>query len=289
MQFILSAEAACDLNRDMAEKYSVSVMSMKYYVNGKEYETKDKDYNVEGIYEQMTKGVKTSTTKPNDFEVEEYLRSLLKKGKDVLHLSFSSAMSGTCATVKEVAEKLNRESENRIYVVDTLCQSSGVALLLAEISKKAEEENWTVKQAFNYAERIKLYVSHYFAVDTLTYLARGGRVAPSLAIFGNLVNIKPILNVSTEGKIYLVQKVFGKKRALKTLAEKFNSKYVPVSKTVFIGYAGNLKEAEELKSELLEKNPDLDIILNPLGPVIACHSGPGTVALFFTSEERLAK
>lgn len=289
MQFILSAEAACDLNRDMAEKYSVSVMSMKYYVNGKEYETKDKDYNVEGIYEQMTKGVKTSTTKPNDFEVEEYLRSLLKKGKDVLHLSFSSAMSGTCATVKEVAEKLNREGENRIYVVDTLCQSSGVALLLAEISKKAEEENWTVKQAFNYAERIKLYVSHYFAVDTLTYLARGGRVAPSLAIFGNLVNIKPILNVSTEGKIYLVQKVFGKKRALKTLAEKFNSKYVPVSKTVFIGYAGNLKEAEELKSELLEMNPDLDIILNPLGPVIACHSGPGTVALFFTSEERLAK
>lgn len=289
MQFILSAEAACDLNRDMAEKYSVSVMSMKYYVNGKEYETKDKDYNVEGIYEQMTKGVKTSTTKPNDFEVEEYLRSLLKKGKDVLHLSFSSAMSGTCATVKEVAEKLNREGENRIYVVDTLCQSSGVALLLAEISKKAEEENWTVKQAFNYAERIKLYVSHYFAVDTLTYLARGGRVAPSLAIFGNLVNIKPILNVSTEGKIYLVQKVFGKKRALKTLAEKFNSKYVPVSKTVFIGYAGNLKEAEELKSELLKMNPDLDIILNPLGPVIACHSGPGTVALFFTSEERLAK
>ncbi len=289
MQFILSAEAACDLNRDMAEKYSVSVMSMKYYVNGKEYETKDKDYNVESIYEQMTKGAKTSTTKPNDFEVEEYLRSLLKKGKDVLHLSFSSAMSGTCATVKEVAEKLNRESENRIYVVDTLCQSSGVALLLAEISKKAEEENWTVKQAFNYAERIKLCVSHYFAVDTLTYLARGGRVAPSLAIFGNLVNIKPILNVSTEGKIYLVQKVFGKKRALKTLAEKFNSKYVPVSKTVFIGYAGNLKEAEELKSELLEKNPDLDIILNPLGPVIACHSGPGTVALFFTSEERLVK
>lgn len=287
MNFILSAEAACDLSGEAAKKYSVSVMPMKYYIDGVEYDTSKTEFTMSDLYKRMESGALTSTTQPNEFEIREYLTGLLKHGKDVLHLSFSSAMSGTCASFKKIAEELNENSVNKITVVDTLCQSSGVALLIATVCEKAEKENLSVKEAAEYIESIKLSVVHYFAVDTLTYLARGGRVAPSLAIFGNLINIKPVLNVDDSGKIVMIQKVIGKKHALKCLLEKFRKHYVPISKTVFISEANSLSQAEYVKEELLKIAPDLNVIINPLGPVIACHSGPGTVALYFTAEGRI--
>ncbi len=289
MNFILSAEAACDLDKALAQKYSVSVMPMKFLVNGEEFSTADGILLPEDICAKMEKGAKTSTTQPNEFEIREYLESLLKEKKDVLHLSFSSAMSGTCEAFKRIAEELNQKSDKKIYVVDTLCQSFGVGLLLAVINEKVKKEELSAKSAAEYLEEIKLSVSHWFAVDTLTYLARGGRVSSSLAIFGNLVKIKPVLNVNDSGKIVMVSKAIGKRRAVKTLIERFKESYTPITKTVFIGNSACVEEAETVKEELLKIDPELDITIGSLGPIITCHSGPGTLAIFFTCKERIAK
>lgn len=289
MNFILSAEAACDLDKELAKKYSVSVMPMKFLVNGEEFYTADGKMTPNEICAQMEKGAKTSTTQPNEFEIKEYLEGLIKEKKDVLHLSFSSAMSGTCEAFKRIAEEINQENDNKIYVVDTLCQSFGVALLLSIINEKAQKEDLSAKSAAEYLEEIKLSVSHWFAVDTLTYLARGGRVSSSLAVLANLVNIKPVLNVNDAGKIVMVSKAMGKRRAIKAIVERFKNSYTPITKTVFIGNSACIEEAEAVKEELLKINPELNIVIGSLGPIITCHSGPGTLAIFFTCQERIAK
>ena len=286
MDFILSAEAACDLNGEAAKKLSVSIMPMKYYIDGAEYDTATSEFALSELYKKMENGAMTSTTQPNEYEIKEYLTGLLSQKKDVLHLSFSSAMSGTCASFKKVAAELNRTSENKVTVIDTLCQSSGVALLLSALREKAEKENFNLSEAAEYIESIKLSVEHCFAVDTLTYLARGGRVSSSLAIFGNLIKIKPVLHVDDSGKIVMIQKVIGKKHALKCLIDRFKKYYLPISKTVYISEANSFSQAEYVKEEIMKIQPELNVIINPLGPVIACHSGPGTVALYFTSEGR---
>lgn len=286
MDFILSAEAACDFTPELAAKYDVSVMTMKYMVDGVEYNSADGKMPPNEICAKMKEGAKTSTTQPNLIEVEEYLTKLLKKGKNVLHLSFTSAQSGTCANFKQIAEKLNAEHENKIYVVDTLCQSSGVGLMLAIISDKVKAENLNFEEAREFAENLKLNIVHYFTIDTFTYLARGGRVPAYLATIGNLIKIKPVLHLDNSGKIVTLKKLIGRKRAIDDLINNFAATYNGDSKTVFIGEAACIEDAERVKDELLKINPSLDVTINPLGPIIASHSGPGTLALFYTADGR---
>lgn len=288
MNFILSAEAACDFTPELAAQYNVSVMPMKYMVDGTEYRSDDGKMPMSEICAKMKSGSKTSTSQPNLVETEEYLTELLKQGKDILHLSFSSAQSGTCANFKQVAEKLNAENKNKIYVVDTLCQCSGVGLLIAMVSDEINAKNLTVEQARDYAESVKLNIDHYFTVDTFTYLARGGRIPSYLAAIGNIIKIKPVMHLDNAGKIIPIRKFIGRKRALDDLIRKFSESYNGLSKRIFIGEADCLADAEYVRGEMLKAYPDTEIVINPLGPIIVSHSGPGTLALFFTVDERKA-
>lgn len=284
--FILSAETACDLNEELITKYGVSVMPMKFYIDGEEYLSGDGRISEEGICEKMRAGAKTSTSQPNPSEVEEYLEKLLTQGKDILHLSFSSAMSGTCNTFKTIAEQLNQTHDNKIYVVDTLCQSAGVGLLLSIVAEKAEEVGMSVEEARDYCESKKLNIVHYFSVDTFTYLARGGRIPAYLATVGNLIKLKPVLELNDEGKIVAAKKLIGKKRALDELVRNFCETYDGQSKLVYFVQADCQDDAEYVKSEIIKIFPEIEVTILPLGTVIVAHSGPGTLALFYTAEKR---
>ena len=158
--FILSAEAACDLTPELAQKYGVKVMPMKYYIDGEEYSSDDGKLTTVDICEKMKNGANTATTQINPSEAEEYLESLLKEGKDVLHLSFSSAMSGTYANFAAAAEKLNKTHDNKIYVVDTLCQSGGDGLIVTMVAEKSDNDNLDAVAARDYAESVKLHIVH---------------------------------------------------------------------------------------------------------------------------------
>lgn len=195
-------------------------------------------------------------------------------------------MSGTFQNFKNVAKKLNKINTNKIYVIDTLCQSSGVGLLISILCEKIESENLSVKEAVEYAENLKKKINHVFIVDSLTYLARGGRISSKQAIFGNLINIKPVLFLDETGKIVLAQKTLGRKKSLGVLMSKFNKMYNKERDLVFIGYSDCLDEANKVKEELLKSFPNLNIQLIPFGPIILSHCGPKTLALFFTGVER---
>lgn len=287
-EFILSTENACDLTKTQIEDMNVSVMPMNFYIDGEEFSSSTSTLSTIDICNKMEAGAITRTSQPNETEIEEYLKALLNSGKDILHLSFSSGMSGTCERFKFVANKLNETHENKIYVVDTLCQSSGVGLLISILNQKINDANLTITEAVELAESLKLSIVHFFMVDDLKYLARGGRIPKSIALIGNLIKLKPVLHVDNTGKIVQAQKVIGKKKAFHTIIEKFKKYYNGQSNKVFISEAKAIEDAEELKSELLKINPNLDITINPLGPIIVSHSGPGTLALYFTAYTRNA-
>lgn len=286
--FILSAETACDLTCEQINKYDLKIMPMNFYINGEEYNSATTTLSTKDICDQMRKGATTKTSQPNEAEVEEYLRGLLKEGKDILHLSFSSAMSGTCETFKNVAKKLNNQCTNKIYVVDTLCQSAGVGLLLMILADKIKDCNFSITDAKDFAESIKHSIVHYFVVEDLKYLARGGRISPGLATIGNLIKLKPVLHLDDTGRIVQLQKVIGRKKSIATLIEKIIKHYSDLSNKVIICEADCKEDAEYVKQEILNFNPSLEIEINPLGPIIASHSGPGTMAVFLTADSRKA-
>lgn len=284
--FIISTETACDLTEYQVKELNISVMPMNFYIDGDEYSSKDSSISNKDLCDKMKNGALTKTSQPNDAEIEEYLINLLSSGKDILHISFSSAMSGTAEHFKLIAEKLNETHENKIWVVDSLCMSAGVGLLLTDIIQKIDTENLSIEKAFNFAQTYKHGIVHYFVVEDLKYLARGGRISTSSAVIGNIIKLKPVLHLDTTGKIVALQKVLGRKKSISTLIDKFKNYYNEKSNNVYITHADAQEDAEYLKSKILDINPNVNISINTLGPVIVSHSGPGTLALFFTANER---
>ena len=284
--FILSAEAACDLTPELAQKYGVKITPMKYYIDGEEYSSDDGKLTTVDICEKMKNGAKTATTQINPSEAEEYLESLLKEGKDVLHLSFSSAMSGTYANFAAAAEKLNKTHDNKIYVVDTLCQSGGDGLIVTMVAEKSDNDNLDAVEARDYAESVKLHIVHYFTVDTFTYLARGGRIPAYLATIGNVIKLKPVMHLVNEGKIVPVKKLIGRKRAIEEVVKNFLENYNGESAHVYICEADCRADAEYVKEQIEKAYKNIEVTIMPLGTIIVSHSGPGTLALFFTADKR---
>lgn len=286
LNFILSTEAACDLSAEQAKEKNINVLPMSYFVEDKEYSSCGDEMRTKQTCELMRAGAKTRTTQPNDYEAEEFLKKLMQSGKDILHVSFSGGQSGTAETMKKVADRLNDNYSAKIYVVDSLCQSAGLGLLLYMIVDAAEKNNFTAEQAAEFVEKERLCIAHCFVVDSLTYLARGGRISQKSAVIGNLINIKPVMHLNDEGKIVLVQKVFGRTRSLKNVVTRFKENYNGRFDTVLITDADCKEDAEFVKAELLKINGKLNVIINDLGPVITCHSGPGTMAVYFTANSR---
>lgn len=286
LDFILSAEAAADITAEQAKEKDIRIMPMRYFVDEAEYSSDANDFTLDNLYAKMKAGAKTSTSQPNQYEAEEYFKSLMKEEKDILHISFSGGQSGTAQTMKDAAEKLNATWDHKIYVVDSLCQSLGVTMLLYMVKDKAQKTDMTAKDAAEYAEKEKLGIAHCFVVDTLTYLARGGRISQKSAMIGNLINIKPVLHLNDEGKIVMIQKVFGRTRSVKNILNRFKENYNGRYETVFIVQSDCMQDAEYARDEIKKIAPRVNVIINDLGSVISCHSGPGTMALFFTADSR---
>ena len=212
---------------------------------------------------------------------------ILKEGKDILYLGFSSGLSTTFNSSKIAAEDLKgKYPDRRIECVDSLCASAGQGLfvyLVAEKSNSGADFDQTVE----YAKSIALNICHWFTVDDLVYLKRGGRVSPTVALVGKVLGIKPVLHVDNEGKLISMSKVRGRKAALSALADKYGELAKSEhSDTVFISNADCMDDVKELESMLKSRyNVNVKLVAD-IGTVIGAHSGPGTIALFFVAKER---
>lgn len=281
-----------DNNSDLPEKYfkdhGVGCMYLSYSMDGKNY-THGNFLPEHEFYEAMRNGSMPTTAQVNPENAKALLEPYLKEGKDILHIAFSSGLSGTYNSSRIAAEELMEEyPDRRIIVVDSLSASLGQGLLVW-LAQQKKELGQTLEDVADWVEKNKLKMVHLFTVDDLNHLYRGGRVSRTTAIVGSMLNIKPVLHVDNEGKLTAIGKVRGRKKALQELVKLMDEKigsFGADCDTIFISHGDCEQDAQYVAAKVKEKYNIKNIIINQVGATIGAHSGPGTMALFFVGDVR---
>lgn len=285
-KFNISTESTCDLPKEYYQDRDINLICLSYTLDNVEYDgTFENSLDNKKFYAAMRNGAKTNTSQVTVEAAKENFSKLLANGKDVLHLAFSSALSGTCNSMKQAAEQLNKTSKNKVYVVDSKAASLGQGLFVHLVTNKADE-GVSVEEAYKYAQNIVNNINHYFVVDDLDFLYRGGRVSKTSAIIGTVLHIKPVLHVDMEGRLIKLKTVLTRRKSLQSMVNAMEERFNHMSNSVFISHGDCVEDANYVAGLVKERfNIDVEII-NCLGPVIGSHSGPGTVALFFTADTK---
>lgn len=286
--YTIFTDSACDMSPDILSEWGVKYRSLSFRFDGDEAQYIDGAVPAHEFYDRMRQGDVIKTAAVNAQSFVDAFEAELKEGKDILYLGFSSGLSSTYAAGKLAAEQLKEEyPERKIIAIDTLSASAGFGLLLKlAVDKKAAGA--TIEENAQYVEDTKLHLCHWFTVDDLVYLKRGGRISPTLAFVGNVLGIKPVLHMDNEGHLINITKVRGRKTSIAALADKLGELAYDTSASspVFVSHGDCPEDIELLDKMLREKyGRGIDLSTN-VGTVIGAHSGPGTIALFFLGKER---
>ena len=282
-------DSTANLPVDLIEKYGVEVLSLNYYVEGKEYKgyEKGQQIDLEKFYVMMREKKEMHTSLVDMGEATELVEGLFQAGEDVLYLAFSSGLSGTYQAVSLVIKDLlEKYPERNAVCVDTLAAALGEGLLVYYAIQN-REKGMSLSENAKWVEENKLHLCHWFTVDDLFFLKRGGRISAATAVVGTALNIKPVLHVDDEGHLIAMGKVRGRKKSLDALVAHMEESVInPEGQPVFISHGGCYEEAEYVAKKVKEKLPVGEVLIHVLDPVIGTHSGPGTMALFFMGEKR---
>jgi len=283
--YVIMTDACCDLEYAIAKQYNIISLPMAVTIDGKDYECNIDESGItyDEFYERLIKSESAMTSAVNTSVAAEKMESLLKEGTDILYIAFSAALSATYNNVRLAAEELQAKyPERTIKVVESRCASLGEGLLVYYAALE-KERGLTINELYDYVERVKFDICHWFTVDDLSYLKRGGRISKTTALVGSLLSIKPILMVDEGGHLIPHSKARGVKHAIKALADRMGDTIRDVAgQTIFISHANAIEKAKDLAHQIKERFPTIkEIKINSIGPTIGCHAGPGTVALFF--------
>ena len=282
-KFIITTENTCDLSFEELKKLNVRIINLHYFLNG--IECQNENYDEKEFYGKIRKGALGSTSQPNRYEFETFFRSFLDEGYDILHLSFSSVLSGTYDNACSVATFLEKDyPQRRIKVIDTKSQSAGQGLLVTLVAQYKDNGN-SFCQCAEYAESLIQNINHVFTIQDLRTLARTGRASNAEAFIGNILQIKPLLYTNKDGYLTPSMKLFSRKLALKTMVEKVKKKYNGLSNLIYIAHSDCLIEAENV-AFALSQIEGVEVKIFSLCPVIGCHTGADTISVFFTANER---
>ena len=290
MAYDIVTDSSANLTEEMYEQYGITVLPLRFMHDGKEYVSysKEEKTDLKLFFDMMREGAVFTTSLPYPNESEKSLREILDAGRDVLYIGFSSGLSGTYEGTRMIMEQLAQEYPDRkLMHIDTLAAAAGQGLLVW-YAAQMREAGAPMEDVWQWIADNRLKLAHWFTVDDLIYLFRGGRVSRTSAWAGTLLKIKPVLHVDDEGKLVPMQKVRGRKKSLDALFEGMvESADTPVEdQVVFISHGDCLKDVEYLEDLIREKwNPKM-IFHNILDPVIGAHAGPGTVALFYLADKR---
>lgn len=287
--FLIITDSTCDMPQEMADELGLAILPIRVSMEDKEYAhyLDGRELGFHEFYEKLRAGVPAKTSAANQEDFLSLMEPALAAGRDVLYIGFSSGLSSTynvgVMTAAQLAEKY---PERKVYTVDSLSASFGEGLLVYHaVQQKLAGKSIDEVRAF--VEENRLHLCHWFTVDDLQHLKRGGRVSAAAAAFGTMLNIKPVLHVDDEGHLIPVGKVQGRTTSIKALLKKMQETAIdPAEQVVFISHGDCEKDAEKLAAMVRESIGPKEIILNPIGPVIGAHSGPGTVALFFLGTKR---
>lgn len=286
--YTIVTDSSCDLPAPLLEKMGIRVVPLAVNLDGKTYFNypDGRAIGFEEYYAQLRSGKQATTSAVNMSLFRTVMEAELIAGHDVLYLGFSSGLSGTFNAGAMAARELQEEyPEFELITVDTLCACMGQGLLvyLAALEKAGGKSMHEVR---DFVEAQKLHICHWYTVDDLQHLKRGGRIGGTTARLGTMLNIKPVMNMDNEGKLAAVSKARGRAAALRALVDKMGEQAIePEKQTVFIAHADCYDDAHKV-AEMIHERFGSKSLINYIGPVIGAHAGPGTVALFFVGKER---
>lgn len=286
-EYIIYTDSASDLSPDMYAEWGVPYTKLTFRFDGSETEYEDGDIKPKDFYDKMRDGAVAKTAAVNvDTFVKEF-EKYLTEGKDILYFGLSSGLSTTFNSARLAAEQLyEKYPDRKIITIDSRTASTGSGLLLY-LAVQKKKEGATIDELADYVTKTASKLCHWFTVDDLVYLKRGGRVSAAAAFFGNALGIKPVLHVDDEGHLIPVAKVRGRKTSLKAIADKYTELAEdPENGTVFICNGDCPDDVEYLSGLIKERHGNEVKYVASTGTVIGAHSGPGTIALFFIGKER---
>lgn len=282
-------DTTVDITPSMANELDLAVVPFTFIMNGVNYESSldYKSMKVTEFYDRLRKGEMSTTAQINSEVFIEFFKPVLEKGQDLLYICFSSGLSGTYQSAQIARSELAEQYPDRkIYVFDSLSASMGQGLLVY-LAAKMKEKGSSIDEVYEWLKRDTLKLCHWFTVEDLNHLKRGGRVSAGTALVGTMLGIKPVLHVDNEGHLVNVSKVRGRKQSLDALVNKMEETAInPAEQTVFISHGDSLEDAKYVEKQIRDRLGVTKFHINHIGPVIGAHAGPGTIALFFVGTER---
>ena len=280
--YVIVTDSGCDICLETLKTWGVSYVPLSFRFDGEEGEYTEMP--VKDFYNRMREGAVARTAAANMGDFRAVVEPLIRDGKDVLYVGFSSGLSTTANAAAMAADELREEyPQAKIAVIDTLQASAGEGLLVKlAVDKKAQGASLEENEA--YIRQAAPNTAAWFTVDDLVYLKRGGRVSPTVAFVGGLLGIKPVMHVDDEGHLINVTKVKGRKAALAALVDRLCQ--TRTHGPIFISQADCAEQAQEMAKAIEEKTGEAVSLISDIGPVIGAHAGPGTMALFFLTNER---
>lgn len=290
MNFEIVTDSSSNLVEDMIDEFGLHVLPLTFMVDDVQYQSylKGQHTDLSQFYTMMRAGKVITTSLPNLADSEALMRDLLEQGRDILYLGFSSGLSGTYEATELLIKDLAAQFPERVlYAVDTLAASGGEGLLIWHAVQRAQA-GASIDEVRDWVEQHKLNLAHWFTVDDLMFLFRGGRVSKTSAWAGTMLNIKPVMHVDNEGHLIPLEKVRGRKKSLNALVDHMEkTALAPIDEQmVFITHGDCAEEAEYVADQVKKRFGVKQVVINYVDPVIGAHSGPGTMALFFLADKR---
>lgn len=288
MAALIYTDSCSDLTEALAGQYGIQVIPMQYTVKGADYlDDFGRSQSYHDFYESLRHGDFSQTSQITEQRYLEIFTPVLERGDDVLYICFSSGLSGSYNSALLAQKELQTQFPERSFlVVDSLSASLGQGLLVV-LAARFMQQGHTLEQTAQWVEEHRLQLCHWFTVDDLNHLRRGGRVSSVSAFVGTVLDIKPVLHVDDAGHLIAMEKTRGRRKALRTLVDKMEKTAIdPSEQIVFISHGDALEDAQLVARMVAERMHPAQIELGYIGPVIGTHSGPGTVALFFLGTAR---
>lgn len=288
MGYLITTDNMADLPEEYLKEKQLLTMSLTYLLDGQTYNAEN-SLPYQEFYKKMREGCMPTTSQINPQEAKEKLAEFLKINKNIIHIAFSGGLSGTFNSVRLAAQELMEEQPDcKITVIDSLAASMGEGLLVYKALEQ-QEAGLSYEEMVEWIESNKLHVCHYFTVDDLFHLYRGGRVSKAAAVLGTMINLKPVLHVDDEGHLIPLSKVRGRKKSLNALVdgmEKQMGSFREKNDIIFLSHGDCYEDALYVQEQIKKRFGIEKFMISPVGPTIGAHSGPGTVALFFMGEAR---
>lgn len=286
-EFVIYTDSGCDIAPEILADWGVEWSSLSFRFEDEEREYISGDMSVKDFYDRMRAGGSAKTAAINIGTFLDAFEPILQRGKDILYIGFSSALSTTFNSAAIAAKQLAAQyPERKVIAVDSLCASAGQGMLVY-LAVQKQQSGAPIEETAAYVEETKLSICHWVTVDDLEYLKRGGRISPTVAFVGNALGLKPQIHVDNSGSLVSVSKVRGRKKAVAALVDKYGELACePSDGVVFISHSDCEDDAKSLADLLHERYGVSVQIITYIGTVIGAHTGPGTVALFFVGKER---